>query len=166
MVGRIGRPHGVRGELSVEPRTDEPERRFAVGQQLRVDGDRRLLEVTAKRWHQGRLLLTLSGVADRTAAEGLRNKLLLADVDEREPAGDDDDFWDRDLIGLAVHTHDGVVAGEVTAVIHLDHQDLLAVHTPDGERLIPFVEALVVEVRPSDGWLRLADVAGLVEDTP
>ena len=73
VVGRIGRPHGVRGAVSVEVRTDEPERRFFVGARL-LTGDGRELTVTSTSWHSGRLLLTFQGYNDRTAIEGLRNQ--------------------------------------------------------------------------------------------
>ncbi|MFZ2014003.1 MAG: ribosome maturation factor RimM, partial [Nocardioides sp.] len=73
VVGRITRPHGVRGEVSVEVRTDEPDRRFAVGRVLATDpvaaGP---LTVESARWHSGRLLIQFAGVGDRNQAEDLR----------------------------------------------------------------------------------------------
>ena len=82
VVGRIGRPHGIRGEVSVEPRTDEPDRRFVAGAVLATEAPRgpaptgaqrpRALTVKASRWHQDRLLVTFEELADRTAAEAAR----------------------------------------------------------------------------------------------
>lgn len=72
IVGRIGRAHGIRGDVTVEPRTDEPERRFAPGTRLREEGGARVLTVEAHRWHSGRLLVRFAEAADRTAVEELR----------------------------------------------------------------------------------------------
>jgi len=77
VVGRIGRPHGIRGEVTVEVRTDTPELRFAPGSVLETDPARLgPLTVAAARWHSGRLLLLAEGVHDRTGAEALRGLVL------------------------------------------------------------------------------------------
>ncbi|MDO5499543.1 MAG: ribosome maturation factor RimM [Propionibacteriaceae bacterium] len=164
LVGRIGRAHGIRGDLTVEPRTDEPERRFAPGTVLREEAGPRILTVESSRWHSGRLLVRFADVLDRTAAESLRGMLLLADVPVEDPPSEDDEYWDRDLIGLTVHTADGQVGGEVRRVQH-GPQDLLVIRTPTGEeRLVPFVTALVPSVDLATRTLTLADVAGLLSD--
>ncbi|OYO20178.1 ribosome maturation factor RimM [Enemella evansiae] len=163
-VGRIGRAHGIRGELTVEPLTDEPDRRFATDTRLREEGARREFTVTGSRWHSGRLLIRLAEAADRNAAEALRGVLLVADVPTDQPPAADDEFWDRDLVGLQVRRHDGTPAGRITRVQH-GPQDLLEIRTDSGAtRLVPFVEQLVVEVDPAAGFCRLADVDGLLED--
>lgn len=164
IVGRIGRAHGIRGDVTVEPRTDEPERRFAPGTRLREEGGARVLTVEAHRWHSGRLLVRFAEAADRTAVEELRGVTLLADVAADEQPIDDGEFWDRDLIGLNVLTASGEPAGEVCRVQH-GPQDLLVIRTTTGvERLVPFVEALVPEVDLAAGTLTLAEVAGLLDD--
>jgi 16S rRNA processing protein RimM len=164
IVGRIGRAHGLRGELTVEPRTDEPERRFAAGARLRAEGDGRSFTVAASRWHSGHLLVRFEGVDDRTAAEAVRGVVLLTDVPGDESAGGEDEFWDRDLIGLTVLTADGQSAGTVRRVLH-SAQDLLEIATTAGVvRLVPFVAALVPSVDLAAGTLTLADVAGLLDD--
>ncbi|WP_432560488.1 ribosome maturation factor RimM [Granulicoccus sp. GXG6511] len=164
VVGRIGRAHGIRGELTVEPRTDEPDRRFVPGTVLREEGGQRRLTVDAARWHSGRLLVRFDEVPDRTTAETLRGLVLLADVPEDEPPAGEGEFWDRDLVGLTVLTADGQVGGEVRRIQH-GPQDLLVVRTTAGEeRLVPFVEALVPTVDLEAGTLTLADVGGLLVD--
>lgn len=163
IVGRIGKAHGVRGEISVEPRTDEPDRRFAVGALVRAEGADREYTVESKRWHQGRLLVRLSNVTDRTAAESLRGVVLVVDVPEGEPAGDEADYWDRDLVGLQVRDHRGVDVGTVIAVQHFPAQDLLEVETTSGTHLVPFVSALVPTVDLVTGYCQLADVGGLLD---
>ena len=161
VVGRIGRAHGIRGELSVEVRTDEPERRFAPGSSL-VAGDRPVV-VEAVRRHSGRLLVRLRGVADRTAAEQWQGALLEAEVDADELPDEDDAYYDHQLVGLRVLDHGGTAVGTVASVLHLPVQDLLVVDTGDAETMVPFVSELVPVVDLDAGALHLADVPGLVD---
>jgi 16S rRNA processing protein RimM len=172
VVGRVGKAHGIRGEVSVEPRTDEPDRRFAVGAALATDQHGRpagadhpaTLTVVATRWHQGRLLVRFDDVADRTAAERLRGLLLSADVPADETPSDPEEYYDHQLVGLRVHTTEGVEVGELIEVQHGAAQDLLVVRTQDAEEvLVPFVTALVPEVDLRAGRLVVADRPGLLD---
>lgn len=163
-VGRIGRAHGIRGELTVEPLTDEPDRRFAPEARLRAESGTREFTVTGSRWHSGRLLVRFAEADDRNSAEALRGVVLVTDVPGTEQPIEDDEFWDRDLVGLEVRRFDGTPAGRIRRVQH-GPQDLLEIRTEDGAtRLVPFVEQLVIEVDPGAGFCRLAEVAGLLED--
>ncbi len=127
VVGRITRPHGVHGEVSVEVRTDEPDRRFAVGRVLPTDpAAAGPLTVNSLRWHSGRLLIQFAGVTDRNQAEELRGTWLTLDSAEAGPSGDPDEFHDAELIGLAVVTTTGQPVGRVTDVRHFG-QDLLVI---------------------------------------
>lgn len=164
VVGRIGKPHGIRGEVTVELRTDEPERRFAPGARLVVEGTGRPVTVTTHHWHQGRLLVRFEEFSDRTAAEAARGWMLTAEVDPAERPEEEDTYYDRQLIGLRVLTADGQDAGTVDFVVHLPAQDLLEVSTAEGTRLVPFVTALVPQVDLAAGTLTLADVPGLLVD--
>ncbi len=165
VVGVIGRPHGLRGEVAVEPRTDEPDRRFAPGQRLRSEGSSRTWEVASMRWHSGRMLVRFSGLDDRTAAEAVRGLRLVTDVDPDERPGEPGEFYDRQLVGLAVQTTDRVCMGEVVAVLHLPNQDVLEVRTGTGLRLVPFVADLVPEVDLERGVLTVADREGLLTES-
>jgi 16S rRNA processing protein RimM len=173
VVGRIGRPHGIRGEVSVEPRTDEPDRRFVAGAVLATEAPRgpaptgaqrpQALTVKASRWHQDRLLVTFEELADRTAAEGARGLVLLADVPEGARPEDPEEFYDHQLVGLRVVTTDGDDVGELTQVVHGSAQDLLVVRTTDGrDAMVPFVSALVPEVDLDGGRVLVADRPGLL----
>ncbi|MFT4187595.1 MAG: ribosome maturation factor RimM [Aeromicrobium sp.] len=159
VVGRLGRAHGIRGELAVEPRTDEPERRFAPGSSV-VCGGRRLTVKTA-RPHGQKLVVRFVEVADRTEAETLHGKIIEAEVPDDEIPTDEDAFYDRQLVGLTVRSG-GADVGTVRRVDHLPGQDLLVVRTPTGEVLVPFVEALVPEVDLDAGVVTVADVPGLL----
>jgi 16S rRNA processing protein RimM len=169
VVARVGRPHGVRGEVSVELRTDEPERRFADGAVLDVRhagplpaGVPPQLTVTGSRSHQDRLLLTFAEVGDRTVAESLRGVLLVTDVAGEKPE-DPEEFYDHQLVGLSVVTTTGDEAGTVADVLHSGGQDLLVVDRGDGsEALVPFVSALVPEVDLTARRVVVADRPGLL----
>jgi 16S rRNA processing protein RimM len=164
VVGVIGRAHGIRGDVTIDVRTDEPERRFAVGQVLRAEEGPRRFTVTAARDHSGRLLVHFAELPDRTAAEAARSTVLVADVDPTELPDEEDAYYDHQLVGLSVLGADGSVVGSVRDVLHLPLQDTLEVQTPDGVRLVPFVTAVVPTVDLVARELHLADVVGLLED--
>jgi 16S rRNA processing protein RimM len=169
VVGRLGRPHGIRGEVTIEVRTDEPARRFADGTVLRTEPPRgsasplRALTVAGSRWHRSTLLVTFEELSDRNAAEAARGILLYADIDAAESPDDPDEFYAHQLVGLAAYDERGAHLGEVSALVRGGAQDLLTVRTPDGrEALVPFVKALVPEVDLAGGRVVVADRPGLV----
>ncbi|WP_019634832.1 ribosome maturation factor RimM [Actinomadura atramentaria] len=165
VVGRVGRPHGVRGEVTIDVRTDDPDLRFAPGAEIATDpAAAGPLTVDRARWHSGRLLLRFAGVDDRTAAEEIRGVWLVVDPADVPPSDDPDEFHDQDLIGLAVVTDRGEDVGTVTEIRHFG-QDLLVVRrTGGGDALIPFVAALVPEVDLGAGRLVVAPPPGLLDD--
>ena len=142
LVGRVGRAHGILGEATIEVRSDDQDRRFAVGEKLQSDehGD---LIIISGRVHNGILLLGFAGYSDRNQIEKLRNTLLYAEVDINVVREDADDFHVLQLIGCQAFLENGLLFGEVTDVINLPSQDLLAINTPENEVLIPFVHQLV-----------------------
>jgi 16S rRNA processing protein RimM len=166
VVGRIGRPHGVRGDVNVESRTDEPDRRFAPGAVLSTDHIAHAqLTVEHHRWHSGRLLLHFVGIDDRNAVEALRGVLLSTDIDPSETPSDPDEFYDHQLIGLTVVDATNNTLGMVSEVVH-GAQDLLVVARTDGRHvMIPFVRAMVPEVDVAGGRLVVALPDGLLDLT-
>jgi 16S rRNA processing protein RimM len=168
VIGRIGRPHGVQGQVTVDVRTDDPQLRFAPGAALLTDPpERGPLVVAQARPHSGRLLLSFAGVEDRDAAERLRGTLLVAEIDPLASPEDPEEFYDYQLIGLDVIGRSGVCIGTVAEVLHLPGQDVLAIHRPVGEEmLVPFVAALVPEVDLAGRRMVIDPPPGLVEDVP
>ena len=162
-VGRIGRPHGIRGDVVVGVRTDEPELRFAVGSRLDTDpADVGPLTVAAMRWHSGALLVRFDGIKDRDAAAGLRGTWLSVDSGTLAAPEDPDEFRDHDLVGLSVQTADGTVVGVVADILHYG-QDVLAIRSPsDEEILVPFVKAIVTDVNMAAGVLVIDPPLGLL----
>lgn len=145
VVGRISRAHGVRGEVSVEIRTDEPDARFTPGATLHAEpAAAGPLTVASTRPHGDRLLVRFDHVADRTAAEALRGVLLTAAQEPSDAPADADEFYDHQLVGLCVRGDDGSDVGEVVGVQHGPGHDLLLVRRDaGGDVQVPFVAELV-----------------------
>ncbi|WP_406283668.1 ribosome maturation factor RimM [Streptomyces sp. NBC_00209] len=165
VVARIGRAHGIKGEVTVEVRTDEPELRLAPGAVLATDpATTGPLTIETGRVHSGRLLLRFEGVKDRTAAEALRNTLLIADVDPAELPEDPEEFYDHQLMDLDVVLADGTGIGRITEITHLPSQDLFIVERPDGsEVMIPFVEEIVTEIDLEEQRAVITPPPGLID---
>jgi 16S rRNA processing protein RimM len=172
VVGRIGRPHGIRGEVTVEVRTDEPEQRFAVGSVLRTDPAASTapavvpstLTVEEVRFHQGRPLVLFDGYYERDLVENLRNVMLIVDSDELDMPDDPDEFHDLQLVGLSAVSPGGEVLGTVARIDHAPSSDLLVLTLPDGRSgLVPFVKAIVPEVDLAGGKIVVDAPAGLLD---
>lgn len=164
IAARIGRPHGLRGEVTVQVHTDDPDTRFVPGATFPTDPqDRGPLQLRSVRVHQGTYLLGFEGHPDRSAAEALRGTRLLVD-DDGESEGDGEVGWrEEDLIGFRVELTDGRHVGEVSALHLRDVQDLLEVGTDRGTVLVPFVEELVPEVDEARRLVVLDPPPGLLE---
>jgi 16S rRNA processing protein RimM len=165
VVGRVGRPHGIRGDVAVQVRTDDPDLRFVPGAVLATDpAALGPLTVRSARWHSGRLLVSFGGVSDRTAAEGLTGTFLVVDSTEVGAPGNPDEFNDHDLIGLQAVTTTGDLVGTVRDVLH-HGQDLLVIRQATGsgdDALVPFVMAIVPEVDLAAGKLVIDPPPGLL----
>jgi len=172
IVGRIGKPHGVLGEVTVEVRTDEAEKRFAVGSVLVTDPTAaksadvvpESLTIEAVRWHQGRPLVTFDGYYDRGVAENLRDVLVCVDSGDIDLPEDPDEFSDHQLVGLAAVSPAGEPLGEVARIDHAPSSDLLVLRRPGGRTaLVPFVKAIVPEVDLANGRVVVDAPDGLLD---
>lgn len=165
VVGRIARPHGIRGEVVVEVTTDEPASRYVPGATLDTDpASAGPLTVESVRPHQGRLIIAFDGVFDRDGADALRDVRLCVDSADLTPPDDPDEFHDFQLVGLAAVSPDGHGFGEVVGVEHGPAADLLVLRRPDGARaLVPFVRAIVPTVDLGAGRVVLTPPEGLFE---
>ncbi|WP_250001738.1 ribosome maturation factor RimM [Actinoplanes sp. M2I2] len=183
VVGQIGKPHGIRGEVSVVVRTDEPEDRFVPGSVFvtEVPRDRRVstgpavdsgvrfdvpkqLVLESIRWHQGRGIAQFENIYDRNLAEELRGVFLQVDSDVLTPPDDPDEFHDHQLVGLRVESADGTVHGEVQRIEHAPSSDLIVLaKTGGGTALIPFVSAIVPAVDLAAGRIVVNLPEGLLD---
>lgn len=167
VVGRVVKPHGIRGELVVDVRTDSPEERFVPGAVLATrarDGASGTVTIAAARPHTGRLLVTFEGVAGRDAAEAMRGLLLVVDAADLAPSDDPEEFYDHELEGLEVVDVQGNRIGVVAEVLHTAGSDLLSVRRPDGgEALVPFVADIVPTVDVAAGRVVVDPPEGLLD---
>ena len=167
VVGRIGRAHGVRGEATIEVRTDDPDARFPIGATLQTDpASHGPLTITSGRVHNGILLLGFAGISDRTAVEKLRNTLLLSDVDI-DAETSDDLYHVAHIKGCKVFLADsngesGREIGIVTDVLELPAQDTLVIETANGEKLVPFVTEMVPLIDIKNKKIIIAPPEGLL----
>ncbi|MFC0675585.1 ribosome maturation factor RimM [Brachybacterium hainanense] len=163
VVATIGKAHGLRGEVALILRTDQPEVRLARGTVFETGTAQtpRPLTIVSTRTQAGRWYARFAEIEGRTAAEEARGTELVLAVDLAEEADEDPDAWyPEDLIGLAVRHVDGTELGTVADLEHYPAQDLLIVRTPAGGRvMLPFVEQLVPEIDLEAGVV-LADPPG------
>jgi 16S rRNA processing protein RimM len=144
-VAQFGAPHGVRGEVRLKSFTADPMAVAQYGPLESEDGARRF-EILGLRPAKDMLIARLKGVADRNAAEALRNQRLYV-AREKLPAADNDEFYHADLIGLAAVSVDGRALGTVVAVQNFGAGDLLEIAPPGAPSvLLPFTKATVPEV--------------------
>ncbi|MEY3697251.1 MAG: hypothetical protein RJA41_901 [Actinomycetota bacterium] len=163
IVGRLGRPHGIRGEVTVEIRTDEPDLRFAPGSSVFLSSGK-LLKIESARWHQNLLLIKFEGIKDRNDSETLRGNLVEVEVDDLELPEEEDEFYDRQLIGLEV-IENGQKIGLLDDVLHLPGHDLLSIRLNDGkEMLLPFVEQFVPVIDLEARQVVVTPPSGLMEE--
>lgn len=165
-VGRIVKPHGIRGELVVEPLTDSPELRFVQGSALearRRGGTAQDVMVASVRSHGGRMLLSLHEVPSRDEAEQWRGVLLIAHIDPGETADAPEEFHDHQLEGLRVDDQAGRQLGAIREIVHTPAGELLAVRTSEAEVLVPFVAEIVPEVDLGQGRVVVAPPEGLFD---
>jgi 16S rRNA processing protein RimM len=185
IVGQIGKPHGLRGEVSVYVRTDEPEERFVAGSEFTAEAprDRQVstgpatpsapgvpyvvpekLTLESVRWHQGRAIAQFEGIHDRDVAEALRGVLLQVDSSTLTEPEDPDEFHDHQLVGLQVETADGTVLGTVARIDHAASSDLVVLDkSGGGTALIPFVSQIVPTVDLRGGRLVVDLPEGLLD---
>jgi len=163
-VGKIGRAHGLRGDVFLEVRTDEFELRFAPGASFATRRGELVLE--SARWHGARLVAKFAQASDREGAELLRGIELRVDVPADVRPQDPEEFYDHQLRGLAAHLESGERIGQVSDVLHLPGQDMLVLDVDASEVLVPFVAEIVTTVDLDAGRLEIADRPGLLSEPP
>jgi len=170
-VGRLTKPHGLKGGIKLELYTDNPEMRFVPGAvfHLQVPDDSewfgRTIVLRELRWFNGVPVGFFAEVADRSAAESIVRAILWIDEAAVEAGEEENAWYDHQLKGLDVR-RDGVTVGTVAEVQHFPAQDLLAVKTANGIVLVPFVEAIVPSVDLETGVVTVTPPEGLFEELP
>jgi 16S rRNA processing protein RimM len=163
-VAQIGAPHGVRGEVRIKSFTAEPMALADYGVLSTEDGAR-IFEIAALRPAKDVLVARLAGIADRDAAEALRNLRLYVPRD-RLPAAEEDEFYHADLIGLAAVRLDGTPLGTVAALHNFGAGDLIEIAPAEGgpTLLLAFTKAVVPEVDVAGGRIVVDPPKEIAED--
>ncbi|ROQ06523.1 16S rRNA processing protein RimM [Rathayibacter sp. PhB93] len=170
-VARLTKAHGLKGAIKLELYTDEPDKRFTPGASFTLQVPRtsewhgKKLELVELRWYNSHPVAFFKGIADRDAAETLLKAILWIDEEVQTEPGDDDSWYDYQLVGMSV-VRDGREVGTVRRVDHFPAQDLLIVGTPSGEVMVPFVNAIVPSVDPVAGVVTVTPPIGLFEEAP
>ncbi|RPI96489.1 MAG: 16S rRNA processing protein RimM [Chloroflexi bacterium] len=168
LLGRVLRPHGIRGEIRIEVLTDYPER-IVPGMTGYIDRDpknaRSEVEYTIEsaRTHQQYLILRLEDIPDRDAADMLREQFVMVAFDDAVPL-DEDEFYLFQAIGLAVYTDAGEHLGDVADVLETGANDVYVVQGPRGEILLPAVDEVILDVDLDAGRMTVRLMAGLLGD--
>lgn len=160
-VARLGKPHGLRGEIALDLRTDIPDERFLDGSVFEtVPASAGPLTIEYTRTSGNRWYAAFAEIADRTAAEDARGTELVIDADD----SDEDGAWyPHELVGLRAELEDGTLVGAVTGLEHLPAHDMLVIRETGGERtLVPFVHAIVPTVDIAGGRVILTPPGGLL----
>ncbi|MEO3935747.1 ribosome maturation factor RimM [Dermatophilaceae bacterium Soc4.6] len=176
VVARIGKPHSLKGEVTVQLHTDDPRARFAPGVTFETraapgTGVPRALTLRSARLHNGTWLLAFDEIPDRTGAESLRGTQLVADVagtgehgDAASASDDDEAYYEDQLVGLEVVLTDGTRVGTVSALELGVAQDLLVLDLDAGHTgYVPFVEAIVPTVDLAGGRIVIDPPLGLLD---
>lgn len=169
-VGRLTKPHGLKGGIKLELYTDNPELRFVPGAEfhLQVPAESewfgRTISIRELRWFNGVPVGFFEEVPDRNAAESIVRAILWIDEAAVEAGEEENAWYDHQLVGLAVH-RDGVQVGTVSEVQHFPAQDLLSVKTTSGTVLVPFVEEIVPNVDLDAGIVTVTPPLGLFEES-
>lgn len=172
-VGRLTKPHGLKGGIKLELYTDNPELRFAPGSTFQVQVPEqspwfgRSITIRELRWFNGAPVAFFEEIPDRTAAEGIVRAILWIDEAAALESVEENAWYHHELVGLEVRTPadtGAVLLGTVAEVQHFPAQDLLSVKTPSGTVLVPFVEAIVPSVDLEAGVVTVTPPAGLFEE--
>jgi 16S rRNA processing protein RimM len=165
-IGLVAGAHGLRGELKVAILTDDPQRfglldRVFVGQE---DESPVARVIEGFRLHKGRALLRLEGCYDRTAAEALRGYLVQIPSEEALPL-EEGEYYEHQILGLAVWTASGEYLGELVEIIYTGANDVYVVQPADAngkDILVPALEDVVLDVNLDAGKLVVELPEGLL----
>ncbi len=161
-VGRVQRPHGVRGELRLEILTDYPER-LATLKAVYVGDDYRRYGVSGCRLHQDIALIRLVGIDERNAADELRGQVVYVALEDAVPL-EENEVYAFQAAGLRVVTEEGMDLGEITEILTIPGaNDVLVVRGPRGETLIPVIENVIVDLDTEAGRLTIRALPGLLD---
>lgn len=169
IVGRVRKAHGIRGDLVVEPISDEPDAIFASGRRVIAgtpSGDpakgRPELHITSASPFKGGYIVHFEEIDDRNVADGWRERFLLLPADELEPLGDDE-VYVHELPGMRVVLESGGDVGVVDATYELPQGLTLDVKREKGSVLVPY-DRIVTSIDRATRIITIDPPLGLLDD--
>jgi 16S rRNA processing protein RimM len=172
-IARLGKAHGVRGEVTVELLTDQPEERFYPGALFSLLSPapefkelNRKLTLESAYLHNGKWILAFEAIENRNKVEELRNHFIAADIDVAHEGDGEDEFHVQQLIGLTAVDGEGNKLGEVKDILNLPGQDVVVINIDGKEKLVPFVYEFVPTIDIANKIMVINPPVGLLEDEP
>jgi 16S rRNA processing protein RimM len=160
VIGRVVRPWGTQGEVKVEIMTDFPDR-FSLLRKVYLGPKAVPFVLEGFRLHKGAALLKLEGCHDRATVEKLRGQLVQIPIEEAMPL-DQDEYYEYQIVGLAVWTVGGEYLGTVDEVVFTGSNEVYVVRGEGREILIPAIEDVVLEINLDQGRLMVELMEGLI----
>jgi 16S rRNA processing protein RimM len=160
VIGKILKPHGIRGEVRVQPTTDLPERFGWLKTVYVGEAEPRPTAVEAVRSHQNWVLLKLAGIDNRDQAETLRGEYLQVPLAEAIPL-EEDEYFLYELVGVAVFDETGQHLGEVVDVLETGANNVFVVRGAEGELLLPDIDEVIREIELESGRISVRLLPGL-----
>jgi 16S rRNA processing protein RimM len=163
VVGKLRRPHGLRGEMLMEVFTDFPERlqpkvTVYAGEELTT------LHIRSSRPHGQGILLAFDGYDSPESVGIWRNKLLYVRGDDRPPLPDGE-YYQHQLLGLQVIGEDNQTLGHLTQILYTGANDVFVVQPPDGpEILVPAVDQFILEIDLERAFIRVRLIPGMLSE--
>jgi 16S rRNA processing protein RimM len=163
VVGKLRRPHGLKGELLMEILTDFPER-LQPDKVVFVGEEKIQHRIRRSRMHSGALLVTFAGYHDPESAGEFRNTLVYVRADDRPPL-QEGEYYHHQIIGLNVISDDGQRLGTLSQIITTGANDVYVVRTETGpDILLPAIESVILDIDIVKGLVRVKLPPGLVPD--
>ncbi|OGP55812.1 MAG: 16S rRNA processing protein RimM [Deltaproteobacteria bacterium RBG_13_52_11] len=166
VIGRISRPHGVKGEIRIEYFNPEDPHFFSRYQMIFIQGDQgspqpyRPIKI---RPHKHYILVTLEGIRNKEEAERLRGNLVLVDPAGLPPLEEDEYYW-HEILGMRVVTEQGGDVGKITDILHTGSNDVYVVNKGKKEFLIPAIKDVIIAVERDTRTMVIRPLKGLLEE--
>lgn len=162
-VGRLGRSHGIHGDLVLEILTDFPER-LKPGTRVYLGAEHRPSRLARSRRHNQGLLVAFEGIASPEQAAQLRNQLVFVRADDRPPLGEGE-YYHHQLLGLQVVTEEGAILGRLAEILETGANDVYVVRPPEGaDILLPAIEEVVLGIDLPAGRILIRPLPGLLSE--
>lgn len=161
VIGKLRKPHGVRGEISMEVLTDFPER-ITSGSTVFIGSTHRVTLIRSLRWHNQLLLLSFQGYADLDQVGVLRNQYVYVRSDQLDSLAEDE-YYHHQILGLQVFSDSGEPLGVVTTILETGSNDVLVVESPTGkEILLPVIDEVILRIDLAGGTIHVHLLPGLL----